>query len=155
MVTGVIVPRLVFEPSIICEKPKASHIRRFAAQRKRNPTPAERKLDQVLSTVNNGALKGRFVREHIVSGKWIVDFFIPEVRLAIEVDGSIHQQDRQRKHDHMKDEDCARFDITVLRVTNSEVFGDRELLLRKLRQGWRDAKQRPNHIIGKTSPLTK
>jgi len=108
-----------------------------------------------LSTVNGGALKGRFVREHVVSGKWIVDFFVPEVRLAIEVDGSIHRQDSQRKRDHWKDEDCARFDITIVRVTNSEVFGDRDFLLQKLRQGWREAKLRPNRIIGKTWPLPK
>jgi hypothetical protein len=32
--------------------------------------------------------------------------------------------------------DCERFDITLIRVRNSEVFGDRDYLLQKLRAGW-------------------
>ena len=93
-------------------------------------------------------MRGKFKREHVVSGKWIVDFFFPEIRLAIEVDGSVHNTQVQRAKDLKKDSDCRRFDITVLRLHNAEVFGDRDLLMRKLRVGWREAKDRENRIIG-------
>ena len=83
-----------------------------------------------------------------MSGKWIVDFFFPEIRLAIEVDGSVHLRRDQQKRDRLKDADCARFDVTVLRLRNHEVFGSRERLIRKLRDAWLKAKRRRNHIVG-------
>lgn len=94
-------------------------------------------------------MRGKFKREHIVSGRWIVDFFFPEIRLAIEVDGSIHNTPDQQAKDRKKDQDCERFDITILRISNAEVFGDRERLVGKLRAGWSAAKNRENKIIGK------
>lgn len=85
-----------------------------------------------------------------MSGKWIVDFFFPEIRLAIEVDGSVHLRRDQQKRDRRKDSDCAKFDVTVLRLRNREIFGSRERLIRKLRDGWRKALRRHNQIIGTT-----
>lgn len=46
----------------------------------------------------------------------------------------------------------ATFDITMLRVTNTEVFGNRERLVAKLREGWREALHRENRIKGKPYP---
>jgi hypothetical protein len=48
-----------------------------------------------------------------------------------------------------KEQDCARFDITLLRITNADVFGDRDKLVDKLRHGWRMALKRENQLIGK------
>ena len=59
--------------------------------RRADPTRAEAELQRILNSLNGGVLRGKFKREHVVSGKWIVDFFFPEVRLAIEVDGSVHK----------------------------------------------------------------
>jgi very-short-patch-repair endonuclease len=84
-----------------------------------------------------------------VSGRWVVDFFFPEIRLAIEVDGSVHGSMEQKCRDAEKERDCIRFDITLIRVSNSEVFGDRQKLLDKLRAGWRTALRRENQIVGK------
>ena len=50
----------------------------------------------------------------------------------------------------MKDQDAERFDITVLRLTNGEVAGNKEILTQKLRNAWRAAINRENKIIGKT-----
>ena len=38
--------------------------------------------------------------------------------------------------------DLERFELTVVRVTNEDVFGDRERLLEKLRDGWQRALRR-------------
>ena len=126
-----------------------SHIEKFADYRRANPTQAEAEFARFLCGLNDGVLKGQFVREHIISGKWIVDFFFPKIRLAVEIDGSIHLSGIQKKKDRLKDLDAARFDITVLRVTNSEVAGDKSKLTNKLRAAWRIALQRENKIIGK------
>jgi len=117
-------------------------------KRRASPTRAEAELERILNSLNGGVLRGEFRREHVVSGKWIVDFFFPKIRLAIEVDGSVHNTQVQRAKDLKKDSDCKRFDITVLRLRNAEIFGDRAWLIEKLRASWREAKDRENRIIG-------
>ena len=140
--------RVVGEPTLLTDSWKRSKIFDFADFRRANPTPAEAELCRILNNLNGGALRRKFEREHVISGKWIVDFFFRDIRLAIEVDGSIHMTEHQLRRDKLKDADCVKFDITVLRVPNSEVFGRREALIEKLRSGWRMALTRKNQIIG-------
>jgi very-short-patch-repair endonuclease len=146
-------PRVVKEPSIVEPVYIRSHIQRYAGQMRRNPTQAEQQLSTILNSLNSGVLRGRFRSQHAVSGRWIVDFFFPEIRLAIEVDGRVHRSKEQRAKDAEKERDCRRFDITLVRISNSEVFGDREKLLDKLRSGWRTALRRENKIIGKPAAV--
>ena len=103
-----------------------SHILNNADKRRKNPTVAEKELETILNELGNGSLRGKFTREHVISGKWIVDFFFHEIRLAIEVDGSIHYSNEQRQKDAIKDADARRLNITVLRIANSQVFGNRQ-----------------------------
>ena len=84
-------------------------------------------------------LDGRFRREWVCGDRWIVDFYFSEVRLGIEVDGGYHRSTVQRGWDLFKESGLESAGVTVLRLTNEEVFGDRERLLRKLRQAWRTA----------------
>jgi very-short-patch-repair endonuclease len=140
--------KLIFVHSYRPIRVRKSHILTNAEERRADPTPAETRLEKVLNSLNDGALRGKFKREHVVSGKWIVDFFFPEIRLAIEVDGSVHDTPVQRAKDLKKDSDCKRFDITVLRIRNAEIFADREVLIQKIRAGWREALDRENRIIG-------
>jgi very-short-patch-repair endonuclease len=145
---SLVIPRLVHEPSLIALSYPTCKVRRFASEHRKRRISAEARMKTILTTVNGGALKGRIKYQHVISGKWIVDFFVPEIRLAIEVDGDYHLQKSQAIADLQKEKDCARFDITLVRVHNNEVFGNREALLEKLRDGWRKAKARKNTLIG-------
>ncbi|RZI38533.1 DUF559 domain-containing protein, partial [Herbaspirillum sp. HC18] len=127
---------------------RKSAVRGFAKRMRMSPTAGERRLEKILLGLNDGILKGRFTTQHVVSGDWIVDFYFPEIRLAVEVDGSFHSTVRQKQRDRDKDRYCDSIDITVLRLKNSVVFGDREELIRKLRSGWRQAVARRNKVIG-------
>lgn len=111
-------------------------------------TPAEVEFECFLVSLNSGVLCGRFKSQHVISGKWIVDFFFPEIRLAVEIDGSVHQKPEQIIRDKQKDQDCAKFDITLIRILNEEVFGNKEALRERLRDGWRKASRRENKFIG-------
>ena len=148
LIGSLVLPRVVGEPSIFGFSYPKSRIRTFAHKNRSKMTKAEARLKSILSTVNGGALRDRFKSQHVISGKWIVDFFFPEVRLAIEVDGNSHLERNRVIKDLQKEIDCERFDITLVRVRNSDVFGDKELLLEKLRVGWRKAKRRENTVIG-------
>lgn len=127
------------------------HIRVFADRMRKNPTPEETKFEQFMLTLNGGVLRGTFKSQHVISGKWIVDFFFPENRLAVEIDGPVHQESDQMERDREKEDDCARFDITLIRIANEEVRGNEYELTERLRAGWRQARRRENKIIGKAS----
>lgn len=114
---------------------------RRALKRKKSYTPAEKRLEQILSSLGEGALRGKFHREWVF-GRWIVDFFFWENRLGIEVDGPYHRTVRQIRRDALKTSDLERAQITLLRLTNEEIFGDQEALVGKLRQAYGEANQR-------------
>jgi very-short-patch-repair endonuclease len=114
----------------------------IAEARRDRPTRAERALAAILNEVNDGALEGRFRREWVCGGRWIVDFYFPEARLAIEVDGGYHRSTFQLGWDLFKAAELEVAGLTVMRLTNLDVLGDRERLLSKLRQGWRIAIER-------------
>jgi very-short-patch-repair endonuclease len=117
----------------------AETLRLIADERREHPTRAERTLAAILSGLSEGALDGRFRREWVCGGRWIVDFYFPEVRLGIEVDGGYHRSTTQKGWDLFKEGGLESAGVTLLRLTNEEVFGDRERLLGKLRQAWRTA----------------
>ncbi len=119
--------------------PDAEALQLIAAERREHPTRAERALAAILNEVNEGTLEGRFRREWVCGGRWIVDFYFPEVRLAIEVDGGYHRSTFQLGWDLFKAAELEAAGMTLLRLTNQEVLGDRERLLAKLRRGWRAA----------------
>jgi very-short-patch-repair endonuclease len=119
--------------------PDAETLELLAAERREHPTRAERTLAAILNEVNGGALEGRFRREWVCGGRWIVDFYFPEVRLGVEVDGGYHRSTFQLGWDLFKTAELESAGLTLLRLTNQEVLGDRARLLAKLRQAWRAA----------------
>ena len=116
-------------------------IHKYAKKRKRHFTAAEKELMGILNSLGNGVLRGKFHREWVF-GRWILDFLFWKNRLGIEVDGGYHRSAKQRKRDVEKDRDCENASITILRLTNEEVFGNRNSLINKLRASYRKAKNR-------------
>lgn len=102
------------------------------------PTPAEAALERLLNQLGDGALRGEFKREWPIEG-WFLDFYFPSIRLAIEVDGGYHRAQTQWREDQLKAAALQVLGITLLRLSNREVLGDRERLVRRLRAAWRQA----------------
>jgi very-short-patch-repair endonuclease len=59
-----------------------------------------------------------------------LDFYVPEVRLVIEVDGGVH--DDRRTEDAERTDALARFGATTLRLTNEEVLRDLARVLARI-----------------------
>jgi very-short-patch-repair endonuclease len=117
----------------------ASPTQRIADNRRRGGTNAERELERILNEVNGGALRGRFQREWAYGGRWIVDFFFRELRLGIEVEGGYHRSLKQQLRDIDRELTLEQLGVTLVRIANEDVFGDRNALLNKLRDSWRRA----------------
>jgi very-short-patch-repair endonuclease len=87
---------------------------------RKSATPAETKLWSLLRGQQAGT---KFRRQHRM-GSFILDFYAPEVRLAVEVDGGVHNATGQVAYDRFRDDIVARHDVRVLRVSNAEVEHD-------------------------------
>ena len=54
-------------------------------------------------------------------GSYIVDFYVSEHRIVIELDGRQHREEEHRERDEERDETLYRLGITVLRYTNKQI----------------------------------
>ena len=68
----------------------------------------------------------RFRRQHPI-GPYILDFYCPAARLAVEVDGREHEIADQLRHDARRDAWLARRGVRVMRVPATGVLRDDEL----------------------------
>ena len=98
----------------------------FAYELWRNMTKAELLLYKHLGMVR----PKYFARSQFVAGGYILDFFIPKENLAIEVDGSVH--DKQKEYDARRSEHLLNIGIRTIRFTNSEVFANPALVVREI-----------------------
>jgi len=98
-------------------------------QLRNNPTPTEQKLWRHLQRRHFHGLL--FRRQHGI-GSYIVDFYCPQLRLVIEVDGSIHKDHKVRENDKLRQKFLESCYIRVLRFTNDEVLNNIEEVLEKL-----------------------
>ena len=71
-----------------------------------------------------------FRRQHPMA-RFIVDFCCTKAKLCIEVDGSIHEQQRER--DEERTAWLEAMGYTVLRFTNDEILDARHLVARRIR----------------------
>lgn len=74
----------------------------------------------------------KFRRQHSI-GKYIVDFFCCELKLAIELDGNSHFSEQVQAYDHQRTRDLNKLEIKVLRFTNNEVNQNLEEVLVKIK----------------------
>ena len=82
-------------------------------------TPAEITLWQYLKRSQVGGLK--FRRQHSI-GAYILDFYCPEIKLDIELDGEIHNTPMAYEHDAIRTNYLNQQGITILRYHNDVVF---------------------------------
>ena len=88
---------------------------------RKNQTDAEKKL---WSRLRNKHLCGlKFYRQYGV-GRYILDFFCPAIKLAIELDGGQHAEEKQVVYDKERSLFLAKQDIRVIRFWNNEVLKD-------------------------------
>lgn len=70
----------------------------------------------------------KFRRQHPV-GRYILDFYCHEARLAIELDGGGHAGDEQAEYDASRTKELEGASIRVLRFWNSAVLKDTDTVL--------------------------
>src|SRR5208337_3969709 len=89
-------------------------------------TPAEAELWKSLQ--RSQVCGKKFRRQHSV-GPYILDFYCPECRLAVELDGQGHFNSMMSEYDYRRDEYLKQQKIRVLRFENRLVFENLEGVL--------------------------
>ncbi|MBM4043095.1 MAG: DUF559 domain-containing protein, partial [Planctomycetes bacterium] len=92
-------------------------------------TAAEAILWELLRNRRLAGLK--FRRQHQL-GDYVIDFYCAEARLAIELDGPVHDSPGRRQHDAKRDAYLESLGVTVKRFRNEEVSEDPEGVLAEI-----------------------
>ena len=106
----------------------------FIARRKelrKNCTEAEKTLWSHLKQSKLGGLK--FTRQYSV-GPYILDFYCPKLRLAIELDGSQHNEKDAILYDKNRESYLKSVNIKTIRFWNNEILKNIDMVLDKIYQ---------------------
>lgn len=101
-------------PSAQANDPEQKELRR---QLRQHLTPAEALLWRAMRGRGVGGLK--FRRQQGI-GPYVMDFYCPEVRLCVELDGSAHEY--RYEYDERRTEYLAEQGIRVIRFQNEQVY---------------------------------
>jgi very-short-patch-repair endonuclease len=118
------------------------HLKTFRKNLRNNLTPAEAAFWKI---IQNKQFEGRkFRRQHSV-GNYILDFYCPSEKLAIELDGEVHFNDAAREYDYERKLFLEYYEIKVLSFENKLVFEDLERVLAVIKNnfGWNKTTPHP------------
>ena len=96
--------------------PYNEELTKYAKELRKNMTPEERHL-----WYDFLKLLPMTVKRQYVVGNYILDFFIPSVNIAIELDGSQHFDPKAREAEEVRDSLLSSVGIKVIRYTNVDV----------------------------------
>jgi very-short-patch-repair endonuclease len=96
---------------------------------RRNQTKAEEILWNEIRARKLGV---KFRRQYGI-GPYILDFYAPSIKLAIEADGGIHLKKEVQIKDRNRDAFLNRNEIRVLRFKNEEIENELDMVLSKIK----------------------
>jgi len=77
------------------------------------------------------SLRYRF-RKQFQIGYYFVDFYCHKLKLIVELDGGVHLEEFQQKHDRKRDKWLVSMGYIVLRFTNEELLFDQDSVMGRI-----------------------
>ncbi len=99
-----------------------------AKELRMNLTDAELKLWEYLRAKPKGFT---FRRQHPI-GIYVADFFCYKLKLVIEVDGPIHEEEEVIKNDKERQKALKNEGLASIRFTNDEIMNDLQEVIKKI-----------------------
>ena len=96
---------------------------------RRNMTPAEARLWKY---IRRRQIKGKKFRRQFSVGGYILDFYCPECKLAVELDGASHDSEFKQKYDKERTRFLNAAGIKVIRFKNIEILKNLDGVLREI-----------------------
>ena len=110
--------------------PYNQNLKEISKDLRKRLTEAEKHLWERLKHKHLGYI---FYRQKPI-GDYIVDFYCNQAKLVVEVDGGYHLDNEAAGNDRARNEYMKNLGLTVLRFTNSEVLGNTEKVVEKIKE---------------------
>jgi very-short-patch-repair endonuclease len=81
--------------------------------------------------LRNKQLGYRFLRQYSVD-QYIIDFYCPQLKLALEIDGDVHEESEHKGKDIIRQKYLEQFGIKFIRIKNDEFLGNPEKAFRRI-----------------------
>lgn len=106
------------------------YIKPLARKLRQEQTPAEALMWERL---RHNKLDGhKFYRQYPI-GRYIADFYCSSRKLIIELDGVVHDTERSKEYDRIRDITLKATGMRVIRFRNEQVASDMEAVLAEIR----------------------
>lgn len=109
--------------------PSGNFLIELARNLRKKQTKSEILLREILRNKQVNNLK--FRRQHPI-WNYIADFYCAEENIVIELDGSIHNTENQKKYDQQRDLIMRQNNINVIRFTNEDIFKKTEEVIQTI-----------------------
>ncbi len=116
-----------------------SEVQRAARSLRSDETPAEEKLWQAL---RRNQLDGLHFRRQHALGRFVLDFFCASKRLAVELDGEVHDLADQAARDDARTAALEGLGVRVIRFRNADVMENLPSVLERICVAARSVGQR-------------
>lgn len=88
---------------------------------RQNQTEAEKLIWRFLR--NRQLLGHKFKRQYSVD-HFVIDFYCPELKLAVEADGATHNESGRKEYDIRREKYLKKFGVSFVRIKDEELFGN-------------------------------
>ncbi len=115
----------------------------------RNNMPFAEKL--IWSKIKSQQIEGCKFRRQYSIGAFVVDFYSPELRLGLEIDGDSHSVGGAQVYDNERESFLKSKGTKILRFTNSQVYEDLDNVLEAIAEKIQELRNLPlpNPPLGK------
>lgn len=100
-----------------------------------NPTKTEKLVWEILK---GKKLEGYKFRRQYGVGKYVIDCYCVKKKLALEIDGEVHDSEESKKYDKEREDFIKNFGINILRIKNEIVERNidevAEMILKELKK---------------------
>lgn len=92
---------------------------------RQNSTPAEKVL---WKTLRNSKLGVKFRRQYSVGG-FVIDFYCPKLKIAIELYGSVHRTQSSKDYDDYREKYLSAGGIKMIKVWNNQIINNPNVII--------------------------
>ena len=117
-------------------------------------TPADNDSYRKYAVEEIERLDGLRFRQQHGYGPYVLDFYCPSLRLCIELDGNIHDEEQVRLKDEERTEFLCEQRIHVLRFRNKDVETDVDGVLNRVREYINKCITQGTAVVQTPTPLT-
>lgn len=110
------------------------HFNRTSEREKRRALRKRQTLAEeiIWQNVRNRKFLGYKFRRQYSVDCFIIDFYCPKLKLALEIDGSVHDTEEAQQYDARRQKYIEEFGIKFLRIRNEEILSNGYKALSKL-----------------------